>query len=310
MSSDASTTKTLTPSALGEVAVWEAFRALRTEGMPIHACLVKYLREHDIFRTPGETLEIGGGDGELWRAGGEELVATALSAGALHVADSDPQLVEKCRTSELLGRENVVVEVADVTRLLYRDRQFARIIVVHVLHWCQRPDLVRQAVLELARVLQPGGRALVVTVDERIHMAEIYQLMKQARDRVLGQGLDLEEEIPSASPRVLPFCAGNAVEFLQGAFASVHRVDCNYAHLVEAQHPSLGVSGEEFFVSYLRTLPFIKEAVGKNRLPEVFFEEVRRLFKAHMAAHGTFRMSRCDVIYDCAAPRVRGGELR
>ena len=290
-------------SALGEVAVWEAFRALRTDGVPLHLALASYMAEHGFFGPPGATLEIGGGDGQLWRAGGEPLLAAALAAGRLHITDADRQLVASCRQDAFFRREGLLVEVADVERLRYDDGAFQRLIATHVLHWCATLERVKRAVRELARVLRMDGRALVVTVDERVHMAEVYRLMQLARASLLQRGVSCEQQIPDASPRVLPFCAGNARELLVGAFHQVERVDHEYCHWIDARHISLGVPGGQFFVDYLRTLPFVKEAIAAARLPEEFFTEVRALFDAHLETAGAFRMSRCDVIYDCRGPR-------
>lgn len=294
-------------SAMSEVAVWEAFRALRLEGTAIHANLVRHMLERDVFAAAGDTLELGGGDGELWRAGGEPFFRRALDAGALYVTDSDPNLVEVSRAGEVFRRDRVFVECANVEQLPYPSQRFTRAIVIHVLHWCETPERVARAIAEIARVLEPDGRAFIITVDEQVHMAEVYQLMQRARAALLEQGVRCEQEMPSISPRVLPFCAANGSAFLAAEFERVQRIDCEYAHHVDALHPSLDVPGDAFFVAYLRTLPFIKVAMAENRLTEAFFDACALRFRAHLAAHGTFRMSRRDVIYDCSAPRVRGG---
>ena len=296
--------------ALDEIAVWEAFRALRLEGVAVHARLVRHMLERNVFAVPGDTLEIGGGDGELWRAGGEPFFGRALDAGAVHVTDSDPNLVEASRTLGLFRRDGVFVERADVERLPYSSQQFARAVALHVLHWCQTPERIARAIAEIARVLEPAGRAFVVTVDEQVHMVEVYRLMQRARAVLIEQGVRCDQEIPSASPRVLPFCAANAPAFLAAEFEHVRRIECEYAHHVEARHSSLDIPGDAFFVGYLRTLPFIKAAIEENRLPDELFDECASLFRAHIAAHGTFRMSRRDVIYDCSVPRAHGRAYR
>ena len=63
-------------------------------------------------------------------------------------------------------------------------------------------------------------------------------------------------------------------------------------------------------VKYSRDQRSIKVALAESRLPDRFFDECASLFRLHLAAHGTFRMSRRDVIYDCSAPYARRGELR
>jgi len=229
-----------TPTLLGEVAVWEAFRALRVEGVGLYPALTTYMAESGFFRPPGATLEVGSGDGALWRSGGGALL-DALRAGPLHMTDTDEALIASRRAQPLFARPGVERTVADVEDLAFRGGAFQRVLATHVLHWCATPERVLRATRELARVLGRGGRALVVTVDEQVHMREVYALLHDARAALLARGVACPEEMPAAAPRVMPFCAGNARRFLDDAFARVQRVDLRYAHLVDDVHRTLGV---------------------------------------------------------------------
>ena len=104
--------------------------------------------------------------------------------------------------------------------------------------------------------------------------------------------------MPATSPRVSPFCAGNAERCLARTFDRIERFDWRYAHLLDATHSALGVPGEEFLVAYVRTLPFVCSAVAAGQLPETFFDELAALALDEIKRTGTFRMSRCDV-YEC-----------
>ncbi len=290
-----------TPQGLDDTWVWEAFRTLRTEGISIHRFLAERVLP-GLLHVPGDTLEIGGGDAHLWIAGGEQLVEATTAAGRLVITDFDPELVTRCRTHALLGRPGVEIVTADATALPQRPSSFVRAIATHVLHWCGAPDTIARAVSELARVLRDDGVAIVTTVAEDVHMRELYVLLGVVRQRLVERGLSIAG-MPSGSPRVLPFCASNAEAFLSNAFLDVRRVDCTYAHLVDRVHPQLGVRGAEFMVAYVRTLPFVREALQRDALPEEFFEELDRALEAAIAASGLFRMSRCDVVYICTRPR-------
>lgn len=290
-------------AAHDELWVWEAFRSLPLAGPGLHAWLADYFHASGLLAPAGDTLEIGGGDGHLWQVGGDALLDRVLAAGALHVTDADPDLVARCRSLPHLQRPGVVVAAADATRLPYADGRFARIIATHVLHWCATPAALRQALAEIARVLRPGGRAAIVTVDEIVHMTELYALLRRAKDSLVGRGVAVAAVIPDRAPRVLPFCAGNASGYLGERFAVVRRIDCDYAHRVEAGRLVHGVPGPDFLDRYVRTLPFVKEAVARQQLPEAFFAEVGARVRAELDARGVFAMSRRDVLYECVGPR-------
>lgn len=280
--------------------VWSAFAALPLEGRALNAALADALIEDAELRTPGDTLEVGAGEARLWEAPG--LREAALCAGRLVLTDADRPLVGRVANSVHLRSPGIVVEHADVGALPYPTAAFARALAVHVLHWRGTEDAVRQAVVELARVLRDDGTLYVVTVDEAVHMRELYELLNRAAADVREQGLPIRAIIPSASPRVQPFCAGNAEALLRERFEllSVRRFD--YAHLVEPLHPS-GGSGEDFVVRYARTLPFIREAVSEGALSEPFFEALRAVVRAEFDRAGAFRFSRTDVLYRCSLPR-------
>ena len=293
------------PTELGEVAVWEAFRALRIEGADLYARLVAHMSESGFFAVAGASLEVGSGDGAFWKAA-PGMLRDALRAGSLHLTDTDAALIEKDRADPFFATPGLALAVADIERLPFREGAFRRLMATHVLHWCSTPERVGRAAHELARVVADGGSALVVTVDERVHMREAYELLRDARAALLAKGISCAAEMPTVAPRVLPFCAGNAHQILERAFSRVQRVDLRYAHLIDAVHPTLGLRGDDFFVGYLRTLPFLRDAVTRGSAPEALFTEARRLFREHTEKDGPFRFSRCDVLYHCSSPRRVG----
>ena len=285
-----------------ETTVWEAFRALRLEGVPLYESLARHMLSSGFFETAGDTLEIGFGDGELWRLWGGGLRSRVTATGRLVLTDADSALVSA--SAEKWAGERVTLEHATATELPYSDGLFERVLAVHILHLCGGADDVRRAVVEVARVLNPTtGRALVVAVDETVHMAELYELMNRARDAVLSKGTAFAAEIPREAPRVQPFCSRNAPEYLSRAFRSVERIDCAYQHIVETLHPTLGWPAPEFIDAYVRTLPFVKREVFEGRLPEAFFTAVRAEVADVLTREGSLRWSRRDIIYDCSRPR-------
>lgn len=280
-----------------ETDVWDAFRALPLEGEGLYAELTVLLERGAFFSAGGDTLEIGAGDGQLWRES-PRLLATCLEAGRLHLTDADDALVAASASS--FG-DDVVCESVEAAALPYDAGRFARVLAVHVLHWCGNEAAC--AVREIGRVLAPNGHAIVVTVDERRHMREVYDVLRTARDELARDGLVVPDEIPEASPRVLPFCAANADAMLRASFADVMRRDLVYAHRLDAVHPTLGTSAGTFMTAYLETLPFVRAGLERGTIPRALLQRAGALVDDEIARRGAFRMSRCDVVYECSRPR-------
>jgi ArsR family transcriptional regulator len=100
-------------------------------------------------------LDVGSGDG-----------AAALSLAAycrsLTCIDTSARLIEAAK--ERLARyPHVRAEVADVHALPFRDASFDVVLVFHTLTYAEDPE---RALAECARVLRPGGRLLVLCLDQ------------------------------------------------------------------------------------------------------------------------------------------------
>lgn len=284
---------------LTDAEVWEAFRTLPLDGRDLYDALEAHLRGTAFFNSAGDTLDVGAGDGYLWRRAGSSLLREATARGRLLLTDTDVQALDRARTA--LDDGNIVVELADACALPYASAAFARLLAVHVLHWCGSPADIRRGVAELARVARPGASVVVVTVDETVHLREVYGLMREAKARLAARGIDLDVELPTVPPRILRFCASNAEDFLTEAFPRVTRIDIDYAHLVESAHPKLGVAGADFVVRYLRSSPSLVPTEQTAIALEVFFEEARAIVAEAISKTGAFRMSRRDVLYACTA---------
>lgn len=273
--------------SLSDSEVWSAVQTLRVDGEDLYPSLREHMLASGFLEGAGATLEVGAGDGTLWRAGGETSLRLALALGPVVLTDRHPQPV----------LNGVWQALADAAALPFGDAAFSRALAVHVLHWCD----VAAALADLSRVLRPGGRLFVVTVDERVHLAEVYQLMREAGARLEARGAPLSVEIPTQPPRIGRFSAGNAETRLGRAFAKVVRVDFDYAHLFEPRHPSLAVDGAELLARYVASAPFLQDQPPATAARYV--GEVKALAAQAISARGVFRASRRDVLYDCSAPR-------
>ena len=97
-------------------------------------------------------LDVGCGTGRMLQL----LAMRHRVAGA--GIDSSPEMVQQARRQAPPG---VKLQLAEAERLPFGDRTFERALLSMVVHLVDRP----RAFAELARVLTPGGRLLVVTPD-------------------------------------------------------------------------------------------------------------------------------------------------
>ena len=146
--------------------------------------------EKIVAARPRRLLEVGCGMGEfaerLTRESGAAVVATDLS----------PRMVE------LTAHGGVEARVADVQALPFDDGEFDCAVAIAMLY---HVDDLDRALRELARVLEPGGRLVALTVGEG-HMGEVWDLV----------GYERPEK---------PFRRENGEEHLRRHFAAVERRD-------------------------------------------------------------------------------------
>lgn len=120
---------------------WQSKPALR-------AIYADYYRRIAAWARPGATLELGGGSGNL-----KEYLIDIVTTDIQHAPWLDA--------------------VADAHALPFRDESFANIVMFDVLHHIERP---RRFLAEVQRVLQPGGRLIVIEPDITPVSALFYHL--------------------------------------------------------------------------------------------------------------------------------------
>src|SRR6476659_10200093 len=107
------------------------------------------------FLRLGDVLDVGSGDGAA-------AAALAPYCRSLTCIDVSDRLIAAAR--ERLGhRANVRAQVADAHALPFVDESFDSVLVFHTLTYAEHPARVLK---ECARVLRPGGRVVVLCLDE------------------------------------------------------------------------------------------------------------------------------------------------
>jgi SAM-dependent methyltransferase len=106
----------------------------------------------------GDVLDVGSGDGAA--AG-----ALAPSCRSLTCVDTNPRMIDaaKERLGKLANHGDLRAQVADVHELPFRASSFDTVLVFHTLTYAQHPA---RALGECARVLRPGGRLVLLCLDQ------------------------------------------------------------------------------------------------------------------------------------------------
>ena len=219
-------------------------------------------------------LEVGCGAGWMWA----EAAARLPGDLDLTLTDLSPGMVREAldRVGSLGRYRRTVGRVADVQDLPFRSGAFDVVVANYVLHHV--PDTGR-AVAEMARVLRPGGVAVVACVGDG-HLAELHQI----RHEVFGnQSADVFADAfgAAAAARVLPSRFGD-VEWR----AYADRLDCR---------------DPDDVVAYLASTPPVETATAAQH------RQVVAVVAARFAAGGgRLRVSKDTGVFLCRTPRPPG----
>ncbi len=115
----------------------------------IEGITVKYYREFAKELTGKCVLEIGCGHGF-----GVEAIRTYLSPKQITATDLDPRMVASAK--QRINDPSVVFEVADATKLRYKNNTFSAVFDYGVLHHIPGP-LWKKSLREFYRILRPRG---------------------------------------------------------------------------------------------------------------------------------------------------------
>jgi SAM-dependent methyltransferase len=107
------------------------------------------------FLTLGDVLDVGSGDGAA-------AATLAPYCKSLTCIDTSPRMIEAA--NERLGKlGHVTAQIADVHELPFAAASFDSVLIFHTLTYAEHPA---RALAECARVLRPGGRLVLLCLNE------------------------------------------------------------------------------------------------------------------------------------------------
>ena len=274
----------------------------REKNVEIWKILSDHYKTINFMEGEGQTLEVGAGNGLFWKEIDQEILPSLLKQGKVYITDSSEGMVEACKKKDFAAIEDVIVETCDVAKMTYGDSSMKRIIANFMLYECKTEDKVIAGIKEMARVLQPDGKAIIVAMNEEAHMIQLYSTLEQAQERLKKKGFIIATKFPHQAPAILPFCKGNAEKYLRPCFKEIKMTSNPNAILVHEQMENCEISGPEFVVMYLQSLAFVQEAMKKGELTEMFFKEIENIVREEIKSQGVFRITREDIIFDCSNP--------
>ncbi|MCD6284983.1 MAG: class I SAM-dependent methyltransferase [Anaerolineae bacterium] len=226
----------------------------------------RWVFNHLTLPDTARVLELGCGPGALW-TGNQESLPTGWE---VVLTDFSPGMASTARQnlSDVTGRFALVV--ADAQTVPARTDAFDGIIANHMLYHI--PDRER-ALVEMRRVLTPGGRIFATTIGE-FHMKEMWDLVApfvpdiHTRTRKVSQGFTLE----------------NGGEQLKSVFTDVVRYDYEDALEVTEMRPIID------YITSSNTL------MGCSLAPNEW-ATVRRKITAHIEVKGSFHIRKASGIF-------------
>jgi ubiquinone/menaquinone biosynthesis C-methylase UbiE len=128
----------------------------------------RWVFDHFDLPPQARLLELGCGPGDLWRENRRRLPAS----WDITLSDLSPGMLDQARAA--LDRVGLRFQVIDAQYIPYPDAHFDAVVANHMLYHV--PDRAA-ALIEIRRVLRPGGRFYAATVGEG-HMQELNDLLR------------------------------------------------------------------------------------------------------------------------------------
>ena len=198
-----------------------------------------------VIHPGSKILEVGCGSGEFWREAVKvfpnncDIILTDLSQGMLEGIKKTVNYIPNCK-----------FEIADVEKLLYKDKSF-NVVLAHLMLY--HADSPADALKEIKRVLTGSGFAGILLSNEN-NMQPLFTL--------------LNCENPRQAKRFSTEIAGDV---LQAYFSNIQH--SGYLNILE-------INEVEPIIAYLSSLS------GMNEKDEAFYSRCRNILTDYIAKHG------------------------
>ena len=163
-----------------------------------------WIYEQLCVRDGMKVLEIGCGDGTLWKENKDKLPENI----EITLSDTSEGMLRDARRNVGIGDHRFRFRHFDCHRIPYEDQSFDLVVAGHVLFYCED---ISQVCREVKRVLKPGGRFVCSTYGSE-HMKEVSELVQSFDDRIVLSAEKLYER----------FGRENGAEILEQYFTDVH----------------------------------------------------------------------------------------
>lgn len=207
-------------------------------------------------------LEVGCGPGDLWR----DNAGRIPHGWEITLSDFSPGMLQQARDKLAHPRRRFRFQTVDAQAIPYSDETFDAVIANHMLYHVPRRA---QALVEMQRVLRPGGRLYAATIG-REHLREIHQWVRTIDPHVgsisAADGFGLE----NGSHQLAPLFA----------HVSLHRYED--ALVVTEVEPLLA-----YILSGFWTAPSDEQR-----------ERLARLIEDKMAAHGAVHITKDSGMFE------------
>ncbi len=225
-----------------------------------------WVSDHFTFADKARILELGSGPGSLWTANRQRL----SSGWRVILTDFSTGMVARARETVAEEEMHCDFAVADAQSVPFPDAYFDSVVANHMLYHV--PDR-RRALLEIQRVLKPGGYLYATTVGED-HMVEIWDL--------------LLPYIPDIHDRVYEVVRGFTLQNGSDQLAEV------FKHVRSDEYPDrLQVTDAEALLAYVKSSP----TAVIDALTPTHIEAVRASIDERIAAEGAFGIRKSSGIF-------------